>query len=101
MRTLTGSSAIRAPVSATPIAARGFAWSNISAAQGIGEPKVSNAAWSIADIHERSMGQMKRLALAAVPPKTGDSMPLALCALLALLSLAALTALAARRRRHG
>lgn len=37
----------------------------------------------------------------AVPPKTGDSMPLALCALLALLSLAALTALAARRRRHG
>lgn len=34
----------------------------------------------------------------AVPPKTGDSMPLALCALLALLSLAALTALAARRR---
>ena len=59
-----------APVSATPIAARGFAWSNISAAQGIGEPKVSNAAWSIADIHERSMGQMKRLALAAVPPKT-------------------------------
>lgn len=36
----------------------------------------------------------------AVPPKTGDSMPLALCALLALLSLAALTALAARRRRH-
>ena len=59
-----------APVSATPIAARGFAWSNISAAQGIGEPKISNAAWSIADIHERSMGQMKRLALAAVPPKT-------------------------------
>lgn len=37
----------------------------------------------------------------ATPPKTGDSMPLALCALLALLSLAALTALAARRRRHG
>lgn len=37
----------------------------------------------------------------AVPPKTGDSTPLALCALLALLSLAALTALAARRRRHG
>ena len=37
----------------------------------------------------------------AVPPKTGDSMPLALCALLALLSLTALTALAARRRRHG
>lgn len=36
----------------------------------------------------------------ATPPKTGDSMPLALCALLALLSLAALTALAARRRRH-
>ena len=34
----------------------------------------------------------------ATPPKTGDSMPLALCALLALLSLAALTALAARRR---
>ena len=37
----------------------------------------------------------------ATPPKTGDSTPLALCALLALLSLAALTALAARRRRHG
>ena len=37
----------------------------------------------------------------ATPPKNGDSMPLALCALLALLSLAALTALAARRRRHG
>lgn len=37
----------------------------------------------------------------ATPPQTGDSMPLALCALLALLSLAALTALAARRRRHG
>lgn len=38
----------------------------------------------------------------AVPPKTGDSMPLALCALLALLSLAALAALTtARRRRHG
>lgn len=37
----------------------------------------------------------------ATPPRTGDSTPLALCALLALLSLAALTALAARRRRHG
>ncbi len=38
----------------------------------------------------------------ATPPKTGDSMPLALCALLALLSLAALAALTtARRRRHG
>lgn len=34
----------------------------------------------------------------ATPPKTGDSTPLALCALLALLSLAALTALAVRRR---
>ena len=38
----------------------------------------------------------------AVPPKTGDSMPLALCALLALLALASLAALTtARRRRHG
>ena len=38
----------------------------------------------------------------ATPPKTGDSMPLALCALLALLALASLAALTtARRRRHG
>lgn len=38
----------------------------------------------------------------AVPPKTGDSTPLALYALLALLALASLAALTtARRRRHG
>lgn len=48
-----------------PVEASGFAWSNISAAQGIGEPKVTGAAFSIADIHERSMAQAQRVALAA------------------------------------
>jgi hypothetical protein len=58
------------PTVTAPIQARGFAWSNISAAQGIGEPKVANAAFSIADVHERSMSQAQRVALAAVPAKT-------------------------------
>ncbi|GLT21326.1 hypothetical protein GCM10007933_07780 [Zoogloea oryzae] len=58
------------PAVAAPIQVRGFAWSNISAAQGIGEPKVANAAFSIADVHERSMSQAQRVALAALPAKT-------------------------------
>ncbi len=59
----------RATAVSIPVEPRGFAWSNISNAQGIGEPKVASATFSIADIHERSMAQAQRVALTA-PAKT-------------------------------
>ena len=53
-----------------PLAASGYAWSNVTAAQPLGQTRTGAATLSIADLHERSMGQVKRAALAAIAPTT-------------------------------
>ncbi len=56
-------------VQETKVAANQVRWETLSTPQTVGQPKVTNAAFSIADIHERSMAQAQRLAL-ATPAKT-------------------------------
>lgn len=50
---------------AAPLQAREVAWTDVSAGAGIGQKHIGTIAWSIADIQDRHMAQLKRGSLAA------------------------------------
>lgn len=50
---------------AVPVAAAQVDWNTITAARPLGEMRVGTFGWTFANLHERSMAQMKRFSLAA------------------------------------
>ncbi len=53
---------------ATATDANGLRWANLATPQTFGQPKTAGTTWSVADLHERSMAQFTRAALAAHTP---------------------------------
>ncbi|WP_300436117.1 TolC family protein [Zoogloea sp.] len=50
---------------AAPVQARDVAWTDVSSGAGIGQKHIGTIAWSIADLQDRHMAQLKRGSLAA------------------------------------